>query len=195
MLLPLCFLLAFLVGAALARGNLIQGPPFRLHPHVRVAREHSARDVARDAHDHLIAGARLGELRDQRVAVVVPPASAKPVDPICRAGGNTDPTYAAGGVPAPVRRRRACGATGRERGPILAGQRPAADGKVRCFVVEKLRPSGRRKWAVWWAVLRRRKPGAGTDQGPTSWVRGGFWDLAPIPVARVCTDLDPDGLN
>jgi hypothetical protein len=34
----------------------------RLHPHVGVPREHGARDVASDAHDHLVTGARLGDL-------------------------------------------------------------------------------------------------------------------------------------
>src|ERR1019366_5458699 len=41
---------------------------------MRVAREHGARDVTGDAHDHLVAGARLSEFRYQRVAVVVPAA-------------------------------------------------------------------------------------------------------------------------
>ena len=39
-----------------------------------VAGEHGARDVACDAHDHLVAGAGLGEFGDQRVAVVMPAA-------------------------------------------------------------------------------------------------------------------------
>jgi len=68
---PLGFFLALLVGGALARGNLVQGTPFRFHPHVGVTREHGARDVPGDAHDHLVARARLGGLRDQRVPVIV----------------------------------------------------------------------------------------------------------------------------
>jgi hypothetical protein len=115
---------------------------------VGVAGEHGARDVPGDAHDHLVARARLRKLRHERVAVVVPAASAKPVDSTRQAGGNTAPrtppaaswrpSLPLGGAGAPV------GGTGRERGPMLAGQRPAADGKVRCFVVGELRPSGRR---------------------------------------------------
>ena len=46
--------LAPLVGCALAHGNLIEGASLRFHPHMRVAREHGARDVAGDAHDHLV---------------------------------------------------------------------------------------------------------------------------------------------
>ena len=41
---------------------------------VRVARQHGARDVPGDAHDHLVARSGLREFRDQRVAVIVPPA-------------------------------------------------------------------------------------------------------------------------
>ena len=65
---------ALLVCRALPRGDLIEGAPLGLHTDVRVPGEHCARDVAGDAHDHLITGARLGELRDQRVAVIVPAA-------------------------------------------------------------------------------------------------------------------------
>jgi hypothetical protein len=39
---------------------------------VGVAREHGARDVPGGAHDHFVPRARLGELRDQRVAIIVP---------------------------------------------------------------------------------------------------------------------------
>jgi hypothetical protein len=35
---------------------------------VGVPREHGTRDVPGDAHDHLVAGARLREFRDERVA-------------------------------------------------------------------------------------------------------------------------------
>ena len=72
-LLPFGFRLALLIGRVLARGDLVEGAPFRFHPHVGVAREHGAGDVPGDAHDHLVAGARFSEFRDQRVAVVVPP--------------------------------------------------------------------------------------------------------------------------
>ncbi len=73
---PLGFLRAFshtppalFIGRALPRSNLIQGAPLRFHPHVRVPREHGARDVAGDAHDHLVARARFGKLRYQGVPV------------------------------------------------------------------------------------------------------------------------------
>ena len=46
------------------------GAPLRLHPHVGIAREHGARDVAGRTHDHFVARTRLGELRDQCVPVV-----------------------------------------------------------------------------------------------------------------------------
>ena len=72
LLFSLGFLFALFIGRALACGDLVEGAPFRFHPHVGVPLEHSARDVASDAHDHLVARARLGELRDQRVAVIVP---------------------------------------------------------------------------------------------------------------------------
>jgi len=50
-------LLALFVGGALAGGDFVEGAPLSLHPHVGVAREHRARDVPGDAHDHLVAGA------------------------------------------------------------------------------------------------------------------------------------------
>jgi hypothetical protein len=46
--------------------------PLCFHPHVGVAREHGARDVAGNGRDHLIARTRLSELCCQSVAVVVP---------------------------------------------------------------------------------------------------------------------------
>src|SRR5437879_6357603 len=66
--------LALLFGRALARGDLVERAPLRLHPQLGVAREHGARDVPGDTHDHLVASARLREFRDQCVAIVVPPA-------------------------------------------------------------------------------------------------------------------------
>jgi len=42
---PLRFCVSLYVGRALARGDLVQGAPLRLHPDVGVAREHGARDV------------------------------------------------------------------------------------------------------------------------------------------------------
>jgi hypothetical protein len=57
-LLPLRFFLALLVGGALARGDLVECAPLCFHPHVGITREHGARDVPRDAHDHLVACAR-----------------------------------------------------------------------------------------------------------------------------------------
>ena len=62
---PFSFLLALLVGCALAGGNLVEGAPLRLHPDMGVAREHDARDVPGDAHDHLVARARLGQFGDE----------------------------------------------------------------------------------------------------------------------------------
>ena len=50
---------AFLVGGILAGGDLVEGVPFRFHPDVGVSREHGARDVPGNAHDHLVAGTRL----------------------------------------------------------------------------------------------------------------------------------------
>ena len=73
MLPPFGFLSALTVRRALARGDFVEGAPLGFHPRVGVAREHGARDVASNAHDHLVACARLGEFRHQRVAVVVPP--------------------------------------------------------------------------------------------------------------------------
>jgi hypothetical protein len=69
---PFEFLLAFLVGCALAGSDFVESAPLRLHPHVGVAGEHGTRDVPGDAHDHLAAGARLREFRYQGVAVIVP---------------------------------------------------------------------------------------------------------------------------
>jgi hypothetical protein len=85
--LPFDFSLALLVGRALARGDFVEGAPFRFHPHVGVPREHGARDVPWDAHDHLVAGARFGRFRDQRVAVIVP----GPDDLGCPGGENVRP--------------------------------------------------------------------------------------------------------
>jgi hypothetical protein len=65
-------LLALLVGGALAFGDLVERPPLRFHSYVGVAREHGARDVPGDTHKHVVARPRLGELRDQRMAIVVP---------------------------------------------------------------------------------------------------------------------------
>jgi hypothetical protein len=45
-MLLLCFPLPFLVGRPLAHSDLFECSPFRFHPHVRVAREHGARDIA-----------------------------------------------------------------------------------------------------------------------------------------------------
>ena len=56
----------------LPRRNLVQRPALRLRPHMGVAREHRARDVPGDTHDHFVAGARFRKFRDQRVAVIVP---------------------------------------------------------------------------------------------------------------------------
>src|ERR1035437_1035067 len=67
------FFLAFTVGGALACGDLVQSPPLCFHPDVGVAGKHCARDVPGNAHDHLVARARLRKLRDQRVPIVVPP--------------------------------------------------------------------------------------------------------------------------
>ena len=55
------------------RRDLVEGVPLRFHPHVGVPGKHGARDVAGYAHDHLVAGARFSEFRDQHVAVVMPP--------------------------------------------------------------------------------------------------------------------------
>ena len=61
MLLPLRFPLALLVGIALPLGDFIERAPLRFHPHVGVAREHGARDVAGDAHNRFFACPGLGE--------------------------------------------------------------------------------------------------------------------------------------
>src|ERR1035441_7522807 len=42
------------VGRVLACGDLVKGAPLRFHPDVGVAREHGARDVPEDAHDHFV---------------------------------------------------------------------------------------------------------------------------------------------
>ena len=60
--------------AAVGTGDLVEGAPFRFHPHVGIARKHRARDVARDAHDHFVARARLREFCYQGVARVMPAA-------------------------------------------------------------------------------------------------------------------------
>src|SRR5450759_645523 len=57
-LLLLGCLLALRVGGALPRGDLVEGTTFRFHPHVGVSRQHGPRDVAGDAHDHLVARIR-----------------------------------------------------------------------------------------------------------------------------------------
>src|ERR1035437_1925642 len=56
--------LALLVGRALACSDLVEGAPLCLHLDMGVTREHGARDVPGDAHDHLVARARFRELRD-----------------------------------------------------------------------------------------------------------------------------------
>jgi len=70
---PFSVVLAPLVGRNLAGGDLVEGAPLRFHPHVGIAREHGARDVTGEAHDHFVTGTGLKRLRDQRVAVIVPP--------------------------------------------------------------------------------------------------------------------------
>ena len=71
--LPFSFLFPLLIGRDLPHRDLVKGAPLRFHPDMGVAREHSARDGADDAYDHLVARTGLGELSDQRVAVIVPP--------------------------------------------------------------------------------------------------------------------------
>ena len=69
MLLPLGFDLALLVGRALACSDLVESAPLRLHPHMGVPREHSARDVPGDAHNHLVAcilAVQLGQIEPAR---------------------------------------------------------------------------------------------------------------------------------
>jgi hypothetical protein len=51
---PLCFLLPIIVGRFLPRGDFVEGAPFRLHPHVGVARQHGSGDVPGDAHDPFV---------------------------------------------------------------------------------------------------------------------------------------------
>ena len=51
-----CFLLALFVGRALACGDFVESAPLCFHPHVRVARKHSAGNVPGDAHNHFVAG-------------------------------------------------------------------------------------------------------------------------------------------
>jgi hypothetical protein len=41
---------------ALPCGDLVECAPLRLHPDVGIAREHGARDVPGDAHDHVVTG-------------------------------------------------------------------------------------------------------------------------------------------
>jgi hypothetical protein len=65
------FLFALLLGRAPTYRDLVEAAPFRFHPDVGITGKHRARDVAGDAHDHLVTGARLSEFRDQRVPVVV----------------------------------------------------------------------------------------------------------------------------
>ena len=90
--LTFCFLVPFLVGRALPRGDLVEGVPFCFHPHVGVAREHGARYVSGDAHDHLVTRARLRKLRYQRVPVVVLQKSCAAVNPYpCREPGGDHP--------------------------------------------------------------------------------------------------------
>ena len=48
---PFNFLLPLLIRRSPAGGNLVEGTPFRLHPHVGIARKHGARDVPSDVHD------------------------------------------------------------------------------------------------------------------------------------------------
>jgi hypothetical protein len=68
------FFLAIIIGRALPYGDFVEREPFRFHPDVGVPRKHGAGDVPGDAHDYLVACTRLSQLRDQRVAVVMPPA-------------------------------------------------------------------------------------------------------------------------
>lgn len=48
--------------------------PHRLHANMAVVAEHTLRDMAGNVHDGLIAGAAFREVRDEGVAIVVPPA-------------------------------------------------------------------------------------------------------------------------
>jgi hypothetical protein len=65
---------------AMPRCDLIEGAPLSFHPNMGVPRKHGARDVAGDAHDDLVASARLGEFGHQRVAVrrMAPPIGSDP---------------------------------------------------------------------------------------------------------------------
>src|ERR1035437_1054126 len=62
------------VGRILARGDLVEGAPFRFHPYVGIAGKHGARDVPGDAHDHLVASSRIVEFRCQGAALGLQPA-------------------------------------------------------------------------------------------------------------------------
>jgi hypothetical protein len=53
-----------LIGGALARCNALKGPALRFHPDVGVPGKHRSRDVARDAHNYLVARAGLSQLGD-----------------------------------------------------------------------------------------------------------------------------------
>ena len=75
--LPLRVRLALFVRRQLPRRDLVERAPLRFHPDVGVPREQGAGDVPGDAHNHLVAGARLREFRDQCVAVIVPPADGR----------------------------------------------------------------------------------------------------------------------
>ena len=61
--LPFGVTFALLIRRALPRGDLVEGPPFRFHPHVGVPRQHGTGDVPGDANDHLVARARLSARR------------------------------------------------------------------------------------------------------------------------------------
>ena len=94
----------------------------RLHPHVGVAREHGARDVPGDAHDHLVAGARLG-------AAPVIPANGHGATRAA-AGGNLAPVLPLGGAVAPA--APTCANVGqfwrtncRQHGLVFIGRDPA----------------------------------------------------------------------
>jgi hypothetical protein len=63
LLYPLRFYGPLLVCGPLARSNLVEGVPFRFHPHVGVTGEHGTRHVPRNAHDYLVARAGLRKRR------------------------------------------------------------------------------------------------------------------------------------
>jgi len=70
------FLAFYLCTSSAARGHggdLVKGAALRLHPNMRVAGAHGARNVPCNAHNHLVARTRLREFRYQRVTVIVPP--------------------------------------------------------------------------------------------------------------------------